>query len=104
MRRCSSAQQCLLPDIGASWQWFCVGAAPAPALPALKHLLTFLQGRSADEAKVKEFTEQLEGVLDVFETTLSTRPYLAGKQHRSSLCTWGCKKGTEGIWGTSEGA
>ena len=27
---------------------------------------------------MKEFTEQLEGVLDVFETVLSTKPYLAG--------------------------
>ena len=46
---------------------------------------------------MKEFTQQLEGVLDVFETTLSTRPYLAGKQLRSSLCTWGCTKGTDSV-------
>lgn len=49
------------------------------APPVLSHVLTCLQGQTADEEKVKEYTQELEGVLDAFETILSSRPYLAGE-------------------------
>eukprot|EP00891_Asterochloris_glomerata_P002280 jgi/Astpho2/2280/Aster-03251 len=38
-------------------------------------------GQTADEEKVKEYTQELEGVLDAFETILSSRPYLAGEHY-----------------------
>ena len=71
---------------------------------ARKHLPTFLQGGTTDDAKVKVFTQQLEGVLDVFETILATRPYLAGEQNRSCVCSGVVQQEMKGVLGTSESA